>query len=247
MTPDDLAPTPELLAAVQVERARLQALIDDLTAAREDLVEQLDDVDGRLRLAVRRHRQLGHVLGEEDEQPPLWQPDVGEVLAGGPAHQPDDRLRGAAIRQAAVRAALADEEPGRPRHYREWLDLVERHTGRKVDGRDPGATLLTQLSRCPLIVRARDAGTYVLDADVLLRLERRRDDLRAAAAAKVSAAASQPGRDPIDLAHELARVDAEIRGVEREIRTASEVIGTFELQGFFSTPSDSGAEAALLA
>ncbi len=120
----------------------------------------------------------------------MWQPAVEEVLAGRPAHQPDDRLRLAAIRQPAVRAALADDDPGRPRHYREWLELVERHTGRRVDGRDRGATLLTQLSRCPLIVRAPEPGTYVLDADALVRLERRRDDLRAVAAAKVSAAAS---------------------------------------------------------
>lgn len=247
MTPDDLAPTPELLAAVQVERVRLQAVVDELSAARDDLVEQLEDVEARLRLAVSRHRQLGHVLGEDDEQPPLWQPDIGEVLAGRPARHEDDRLRGAAIRHAAVRAALADPDPGRPRHYREWLDLVEHHAGRKVDGRDPAATLLTQLSRCPLIVRAPEAGTYRLDADALVRLERRRDDLRAAAAAKVSAAAHRPDSDPIDLARQLARVDVEVRRMERELHDVVNLVDALGVEGFFNVPSEMGAVARVRA
>jgi len=45
VTADDLDPTPELLAAVHRERQRLQALIEELTAHCEALVEQLDEVD----------------------------------------------------------------------------------------------------------------------------------------------------------------------------------------------------------
>lgn len=181
-------------------------------------------------------------------KPPLFGPDVGEVLAGRAAgHEIDDRLRGAAIRQAAVRAALANPDPGRPRHYREWLELVQTHTGRRVDGRDPGATLLTQLSRCPLIVRASEAGVYRLDAEALVRLERRRDELRAVAADRVRAAARGPGSDPASVADDLVRIEADIRKVERELRVAVDEIGMSDAACFFTSCSATTATAVMSA
>jgi hypothetical protein len=234
VTPDDLLPTPELLAAVAAERERLEKAIEELKHRRVDLVEELQLVDDRLRTATSRHRQLGHVLGEEDAQPPLWDPEPREVLAGRTAHQEvDGVLRGAAIRQAAVKAALADADPGRPRHYREWLDLVQAHAGRRVDGRDPGATLLTQLSRCPLISRAPEAGTYRLDPGALQRLQALRDQLHEQVAAEVQASANRDG-GAIDLAQTVSRIEADVRKIERTIAEATDLVDALDAREFFS-------------
>jgi hypothetical protein len=234
VTADDLLPTPALLAAVAAERERLERAIEELKHRRVDLAEELQLVDDQLRTATSRHRQLGHVLGEEDAQPALWDPEPREVLAGRTAHdEHDSLLRGAAIRQAAVKAALADPDPGRPRHYREWLDLVESRTSRRVDGRDPGATLLTQISRCPLIVRATEAGTYKLDPAALRRLDARREELHAEAAAQVRASADRDGT-AIDLAETLGRIEADLRKVERTIAEANGLVEALDANEFFS-------------
>ena len=233
MTYDDIRPTPELLAAVQAERERLESLIEDLKHRRTDLVEELQAVDDRLRSATSRHRQLRHALGEDDPQPALWEPDVREVLEERPALKEDDGLlRGAAIRRAAVRAALGEDRPESPRHYREWLDLIEA-AGRRIDGRDPGATLLTQLSRCPLIARAPHAGPYQLDPGALHRLEAKREALHAEAANTLKSAAGQEDR-AIDLARVLAQVEAEVRRTDRTIAEAKDLIETLNAWAFFS-------------
>jgi len=230
---NELLPTPELLAAVQAERQRVEALIETLHAEHDGLVDEIRAVERKLEAALERHRQLGLVLGEEDPQPVLWKPEPRELLARRAIDkEADGLLRGAAIRTAAVRAALADDEPARPRHYREWLELVEA-SGDRIDGRDPAATLLTQLSRCPLIVRSIEPGTYRLDPGALARLGAKRDTLHAAASAKVSATTAQ-AYNAIDLAHALAPVEAEVRRTNRAITEALALAESLGAADFFS-------------
>jgi hypothetical protein len=233
VTPDELLPTPELLAAVQAERQRVEALIEILRTGHDGLVEEILAIERKLHAAVERHRQLGQVLGVEDAQPALWKPEPRELLARRTVNNEDDgRLRGAAIREAAVRAALANGEPARPRHYREWLALIEA-SGDRIDGRDPAATLLTQLSRCPLIVRSIEPGTYQLDPGALARLRAKRDMLHAKASAQVSAA-TERDYDAIELAHALAHVEAEVRRTDKAIAEATNLADSLGAADFLS-------------
>ena len=232
----DLQPTPELLAAITEERRRLEGLIGALRGAHTRLGDELREVERQLDEATRRHRHLGHVLGEDDDGQVLLFADREHVPAPPADEQDDGLLRGAAIRQAAVQAALGDEDPRRPRHYRRWLDLIQA-AGQRIDGRDAAATLLTQLSRCPLIIRSTQPGYYELDPDALARLRAKRDALHAEAGAQVAAAAER-NRDAIDLAQALARIEADIRRTDRAIAEATELVDALGARAFFM-----GAEA----
>ena len=62
-------------------------------------------------------------------------------------------LRGPAIREAAVRALVADGRDAL--HYREWFELLDERT---VAGKDPLAVFLTQLSRSPAVRKGAQPG-----------------------------------------------------------------------------------------
>jgi hypothetical protein len=80
-------------------------------------------------------------------------------------------LRGPAIREAAVRALVADGREAL--HYREWFALL----GRDVAGKDPLAVFLTQLSRSPAVRKGARPGVYELDREAPQRLRAILDDL----------------------------------------------------------------------
>ena len=72
-----------------------------------------------------------------------------------PAPPPEARragLRGPAIREAAVRALVADGREAL--HYREWFELLDH----EVAGKDPLAVFLTQLSRSPAVRKGARPG-----------------------------------------------------------------------------------------
>jgi hypothetical protein len=245
VTPDELDPTPELLAAVRAERARLSGFVSQLDERRARLHEELTAVTAQLDAARERERQLLHVLGEEGEDVDDGVDEDHEGLTRRTADHDNGALRGAAIRRAAVAVALAqDDRPGRARHYRAWMELIEA-AGERIDGRDPAATLLTQLSRCPLIVRAPEAGTYQLDPHALARLRERRRALLAEADAQV-ATASEREYDALDLAQALARVQADVQRTERALAEAEQLVDRLDAAWFFTTNGDGqrGAELA---
>ena len=80
-------------------------------------------------------------------------------------------LRGPAIREAAVRALVADGRDAL--HYREWFALLDD----EVAGKDPLAVFLTQLSRSPAVRKGSRPGVYELDRQAPVRLQATLDDL----------------------------------------------------------------------
>jgi hypothetical protein len=257
VSPDDLTPSPEFVSAVQAEREKLDEVVAALNQRYDELTAELNAVCLQLREVSERNIQLARVLGEDVEHLllDLAEPDGDRIEAddGPQLDQGGDRgrtrralrprrraraiarrrgLRGAAIRMAAVKAALGDEEPGRPRHYRDWLALIEE----RIDGQDPAATLLTQLSRCPLIARTEDPGVYRLDPRALVRLHSERDALRAEADERVTSTDNRD-YDVIDLAQALAGVEASIRRIDRAINEAQNFIDRLDTKEFFTRPS----------
>ena len=218
MVPSPPSPSARLLRAAAAEREELARHRDRLSSAREKLRRELADIDASLRELDERTRLLDRLAG-----PPAEQARTGD----GPARDgaPDRgtrRLRGPAIRRAAVEALLALPERPEALHYRDWYEAV-RAAGFEVEGKDPLAVFLTQISRSPVIRKSTQAGVYELDTTAAQRLrgelERLHEDLRALAAA--------PGAAP-DLAavrSRRAQIHTQIGHVEKSLVEAEELLG----------------------
>jgi hypothetical protein len=131
-------------------------------------------------------------------------------------------VRGAKIREIAVRVLLASPEAEGPVHYRRWLELVEE-AGYSVHGKRPEAVFLGQLVRSPVVRQTSRAGYYELDHRAPERL---RERLRALEAERLEA--STTSSSPDALAQDIERQEEltkEIRLVQRELREAMSALG----------------------
>ncbi len=189
--------------AVRREHARLvarrDALRDELAAAERELAA----LDERLGLLA----QLG----------PVPVPDPAPATDRAPDGVP---LRGAAVRETAVRLLAHRPEGRAPIHHRAWFALLI-DAGFRGEGKDPLAVFLTQVTRSPLVRRADAPGEYALDRtapDALRRaLAARHAELRAltAAPAEVGAlAAARAQREEL-----LAAIAQTERALEEAVRS----------------------------
>lgn len=219
MVPSPPSPSARLLRAAAAEREELARHRTRLSSAREALCRELADIDASLRELDERTRLLDRLAG-----PPAEQAGTG---GGGPARDgaPDRgarRLRGPAIRRAAVEALLALPERPEALHYRDWYEAV-RAAGFEVEGKDPLAVFLTQISRSPVIRRSTQPGVYELDAAAAHRLrdelDRLHEDLRALSTAPSAAT------DLAAVRSRRAQIHAEIGHVEKALVEAEQLLG----------------------
>jgi hypothetical protein len=76
--------------------------------------------------------------------------------------QLDNRLRGKRLLEVAVELLSNHAGSGVPIHYRAWFALIQE-AGHLVGGKDPLATLLTQLNRAPQVEHVgHRSGLYQL-------------------------------------------------------------------------------------
>jgi hypothetical protein len=176
-----VSPTPttsaRLVRAAAAERAALARHRERLLAAKATLREELDRIEASLAEVEDRDALLARLAGPQTG--PESPAGKGVVAGARPAGVPAERLlRGPAIRRAAVRVLL--DQPGRPEalHYRDWYERLVA-AGYAVDGKDPLAVFLTQISRSPVITRGTTTGVYSLDPQAPRRLRQRLDELHA--------------------------------------------------------------------
>jgi hypothetical protein len=93
-----------------------------------------------------------------------------------------------------------------------------------VEGKDPLAVFLTQISRSPVIRKSTQAGVYELDTAAARRLrdqlDRLHEDLRALSATPSAAT------DLATVRSRRAQIHAEIGQVEKALVEAEELLGT---------------------
>jgi hypothetical protein len=176
-----VSPTPttskRLVRAASAERAELARHRERLLAAKATLHEELDRIEASLAEVDDRDALLARLAGPQTApESPAREWVVADARPDGA--RAERLLRGPTIRRTAVQVLL--DQPGRPEalHYRDWYERLVA-AGYAVDGKDPLAVFLTQISRSPVITRGTTTGVYSLDPQAPSRLRQRLDELHA--------------------------------------------------------------------
>src|SRR5581483_3420433 len=168
-------PSRRLQAAALAERERLERELARLAAREHELTAELASIqavraeldDRRLALNQFAYAAAPARIASGTATRPLRAvPDAKRATAAATV------LRGAAIRETAVRVLAVFSEPEAPVHYRDWFELLIAQ-GFMPAGKDPLATFLTQIGRSPLVQRSTASGMYVLDLDYARRARER--------------------------------------------------------------------------
>jgi hypothetical protein len=147
-------------AAAAAGSERVERELARLCARESELAAQLPAVQaGRAELEHQRH-VLNHFTHARDASGSADR--VGRRLRALPDAGPTTtaegvtRLRGARIRETAVRVLAGHNQPDAPVHYRDWFELLTAQ-GLMPAGKFPLATFLTQVGRSPLVQRTTTA------------------------------------------------------------------------------------------
>jgi hypothetical protein len=160
------SPSRRLVRAAQAERAELGKRRARLQSERDEALARVQELDDALALLDDHERLVARLAGPAEQ---ATAPDTDAVPPD--AH----RLKGPEVRRVAVGLLATDLR--RPAvHYRDWYQrLVD--AGYAVDGKDPLAVFLTQLSRSPVVRRSTQAGVYEIDYTAVGNLEAQRASL----------------------------------------------------------------------
>jgi hypothetical protein len=227
---DTWTPSRRMQAAAAAERERVEREAARLNARAAELNAELATVHAALDELEHQRAVLNHFAhGVEPARTPGTGvrrlraiPDAPPVPADGAT-----MLRGARIRETAVRVLAAHSQPEAPVHYRDWFELL-RAQGFMPAGKDPLATFLTQIGRSPVVKRTTTSGMYVLDLEVPTRARRRLAELRVELA-EVPEPSSDKSVEAIARARELrARLATEMQESERQLEEALRSLGDGE-------------------
>lgn len=172
-------PSRRMRSAAVAERERVERDLRRLAIRESQLTAEL----GAVQAARAELEQQRHVLDHFADGPARTSgkgshrlrvlPDAeAPILNGEATHEKMTVLRGARIREAAVRVLAANTQADAPVHYRDWFKLLTAQ-GFMPAGKDPLATFLTQIGRSPVVRRSTSAGMYVLDLETPPRVRSR--------------------------------------------------------------------------
>ncbi|MDB4927680.1 MAG: hypothetical protein JWM10_164 [Myxococcaceae bacterium] len=197
-----------------VERER--EIADELVAVRSARAQLEDELTMLNRFA---HADEG-TMAPRPQLRAVPQPPSDVPPTGDGAHI----LRGARIRETAVRLLASTAHADEAVHYRTWFELLTSQ-GYTPAGKDPLATFLTQLSRSPVVRRTTSAGMYELDLNFPETAQRRVDHLREELTQAQNLPSDASIQD-IDAARERrAALTADIEATERAIEEARRSLG----------------------
>lgn len=150
--------------AAWAESARLATRVQKLEARRSDLQASLGELQDEISQLTERIAQLRSLAAEQQPRGP----ETGMGVTGV--------LRGANIRETAVKLLAAHPEGSRPIHYRRWLAVVEA-AGYSISGKRPEAVFLGQVLRSPLVRASTQPGIYSLDLNAPSALQKHLNEL----------------------------------------------------------------------
>jgi len=223
-------PSRRMQAAAAAERERVERELARLAARENELAAELAAVQtARAELEHQRH-VLNHFVHEH--QPTRTPGTAARRLRALPAPEPGPTngatvLRGARIREAAVRVLAANAPAEAPVHYRDWFELLTAQ-GFMPAGKDPLATFLTQIGRSPLVQRTTSQGMYVLDLKFPQRARERIARLSADLAATQELSPNATVEEIAAARERRAQLTAELQETERHLEEALRALGDID-------------------
>ena len=163
--------------------------------------------------------------------------ELDELLGRAPQLRLDlqsEALRGRGLREAAVEIAARRRGLGKPIHYREWFELLLAE-GHRVEGKDPLATFLTQMTRSPVVLRQPEQpGFYRVDleagSDEALRELERAQSVLATIRDQLADARERGDAAAIeDLARRVAAAERRAAAAERALSEVARVQAALEV------------------
>lgn len=133
-------------------------------------------------------------------------------------------LRGAQVRETAVRILTSTDKPHQAVHYRTWFELL-RQQGFVPAGKDPLATFLTQISRSPVVRRSTAPGVYSLDLKFPERARVQLEGLRAELREADDLPEDATVEEIADVRERRARLNSEIESAQRSLAEALSSLG----------------------
>lgn len=220
-------PSRRMQAAAAAERERVDRELDRLTAREHQLAAELAAVQAaRADLEHQRDVLDQFTHASENGTSPRKEGRRLRAVTGGAQPDADGKtlLRGARIRETAVRVLAANARPDTPVHYRDWFALLTAQ-GFMPAGKEPLATFLTQVSRSPLVQRTTTSGMYVLD----LNFPKRARERLARLVAELGEAQHQSSELAVEqiaaVRERRARLTAEMQETERQLEEALRSLG----------------------
>jgi len=220
-------PSRRMQAAAAAERERVERELARLAAREDDLAAELAAVQAAHADLEHQRDLLNHFTHGNGGR--TSSDTEGRRLRALPTPpQPDANgktlLRGAHIRETAVRVLAAHAQPDAPVHYRDWFELVTAQ-GFMPTGKDPLATFLTQVSRSPVVQRTTSSGMYVLDLEFSRRARERLQRLTAELAETRHASAELTVEAIAAARERRGQLTAELQETERELEEALRSLG----------------------
>ena len=220
-------PSRRMQAAAAAEHERVERELARLDARARELAAELVSVDAARAELEHERTVLNHFAshGPRSSSPAKAGrrlralPDADPTAAGGPT-----TLRGARIRETAVRVLAAITQPDEPVHYRDWFEVLTAR-GFMPAGKDPLATFLTQVGRSPVVRRTTTAGMYVLDLEFARRARERLARLAAELAAAQDLSPDASVEEIAAARERRGQLTAEMHESERQLEEALRSLG----------------------
>jgi hypothetical protein len=227
-TAESWSPSRRIRSAAAAERERVERELARLADRERDLAREV----GRIRESRRElEQELGVLerLAQASRASRTGQPAQRRLQV---VSQPDDTpeavnavvLRGAKVRETAVRVLVAAGQADQAVHYRTWFDLI-RQRGFLPAGKDSLATFLTQIGRSPVVQRSTEPGVYSLDLGFVGRTTDRFGRLLAELKEAEALPENATVEDLTDARQRRERLRAEAQSLERRLSEARRSLG----------------------
>lgn len=206
----------EFVCAARAEAKRLRL---DAQRRREEAIRYVALAEGATAEAIALERRVS---------------ELDELLGRAPQLRLDlqsEALRGQHLREAAIEIVAHRRKVGEPIHYRDWFKLVLAE-GRTIEGKDPLATFLTQITRSPVVLRQPEhPGVYRVDPEAggkeaLHELERTQEELLMLRRRLAEAEDEENGGRATALGEQIAAAERRVSAARRVLSEVARVQAT---------------------